>query len=493
MGDKMKKLRPHQELAVEETRAAFQLGHKRIMVQACTGWGKTLFACYIIMLARAKGSTVLFVVPAISLINQTVEAFEAEGIDPADIGVIQGNHERTNCECPIQICSIQTLQRRRIKPNAEFVIIDEAHRWFKFLEQWFEDWNAVPFLGLSATPWTKGLGKHYQDLVIAGTTEDMIEQGYLSPFRVFAPSSPDLSKVRTVAGDYHEGDLSEAMDTNTLVADVVQTWLDRAENRPTLVYGVDCAHAKHLQECFIAAGVNAAYMDAYTKLPDREVIGRQFAAGEVQVVCNVGVLTTGIDWDVRCISLVRPTKSEILFTQIIGRGLRTADGKDDCLILDHSSTHANLGFVTDINHQTLSTGKIAKSGEQEKEEKLPKLCGECQFLKPAGVHTCPNCGFAPTKQTEVVHESGELVEFSPASVKKRNKKTPKPDKQVFYSEMLYMAKELNYSQGWAAHAYRKQFGVWPNAMEKKVSTHAGADTRSFVKYMQITNALRKKA
>jgi DNA repair protein RadD len=100
------------------------------------------------------------------------------------------------------------------------------------------------------------------------------------------------------------------------------------------------------------------------------------------VVCNVGVLTTGVDWDVRCIILARPTKSEILYTQIIGRGLRTAEGKQDCLVLDHSDTTLRLGFVTDIHHSKLSDGTLegdTSAAPQDKPPAKPKECTICSF------------------------------------------------------------------------------------------------------------------
>src|SRR5258708_9633418 len=111
-------------------------------------------------------------------------------------------------------------------------------------------------------------------------------------------------------------------------------------------------------------------------------IAKGFHAGEVDVVCNVGCLTTGIDWDVRCIILARPTKSEMLFVQMIGRGLRTADGKVDCLVLDHSDTHTRLGFVTDIHHDDLDDGKPRPKAESKAIAKLPKPRPKCTFLMP---------------------------------------------------------------------------------------------------------------
>lgn len=329
----IRQLRPHQERAIALLRHSLGSGRRRPLLQAPTGAGKTLLAAAIVEGALSKGNRVIFVVPALSLVDQTVEAFEAEGLRAFDIGVMQADHPRTNPACPVQVASVQTLQRRRI-PESDVVVIDEAHRLFELYGRWMGDpaWARTPFIGLSATPWTRGLGRYYDDLLVAATTAELIEAGYLAPFRVFAPSHPDLSEVRTVAGDYHEGDLGEAMNRPPLVADLVETWLRRGEQRSTLCFAVDRAHAKHLQVKFEEAGVPTGYVDAYTEPGERALIRDRFHAGELRVVCNVGCLTTGVDWDVRCIILARPTKSEMLFCQIIGRGLRTADGKQDCLL-----------------------------------------------------------------------------------------------------------------------------------------------------------------
>lgn len=259
-----RELFPHQIRILDSLRRSLSTGHRRPMLQAPTGFGKTVVAAAIVKGARAKGNRVLFVVPALSLIDQTVRSFYAEGI--TEIGVIQADHVMTDATRPVQVASIQTLQRRPI-PRFDIVVIDEAHRWFEMLGIWMKapDWASVPFVGLSATPWTKGLGKFYDDLVQVTTTAELIEAGYLSPFRVYAPSHPDLSGVRTVAGDYHEGDLGEAMNQVALVADVVETWVKHGENRPTFAFAVDRAHAKHLQARFEAADVRCGYIDAYTK------------------------------------------------------------------------------------------------------------------------------------------------------------------------------------------------------------------------------------
>ena len=193
---------------------------------------------------------------------------------------------------------------------------------------------------------------------------------------MFAPAHPDLKGVRTLAGDYHEGDLGEAMDKQPLVADVVETWLKHGVGRPTLCFAVNrAARAAHRRAVRGARRSRRLYRLLHTgrRAPD---IRRKFASGEYQVVCNVGVLTIGIDWDVRCIILARPTKSEMLYVQIIGRGLRTAEGKDHCLILDHSDTTLRLGFVTEIITTSSMTARRASitSATHQAAEGMPQVC-----------------------------------------------------------------------------------------------------------------------
>lgn len=488
----MKQLHPHQERAIAMLRQSLGRGNRRPMVQAPTGFGKTVLASHIIAGARRKGNRVCFVVPSVSLIDQTVQSFWTDGI--RDVGVIQADHPMTDYSKPVQVASIQTLARRNIeRQDFGLVLVDEAHQLFKSQIRWMESWSAVPFVGLTATPWTRGLGKYYDDLIIAATTQELIDSGYLSPFRVFAPSHPDLSGVKTVAGDYHEGQLSEAMQKGTLVADIVDTWIDRGENRPTLAFCVDRAHAKHVQNQFLQSGVRCGYVDAYTDREERQELAEKFRSGELQVVANVGVLTTGIDWDVRCIILARPTRSEILFTQIIGRGLRTADGKQDCLILDHSDTHLKLGFVTDIQHKTLNDGKQNESSTQERDEPLPKECSACSYLKPPRVATCPNCGFKPERQSQIEHEAGELEEITSKHQRKLNRNTPAEAKADFYAGLLWHSRSKGYKSGWAAHQFREKFGVWPNAYNDTKPAQPNDDVIGWVVHQNIRKAKRRAA
>lgn len=460
-GGTLRPLRPHQQRAIDALRDSLRAGHRRPLIQAPTGFGKTLTAAHIIALALRKGKRVIFTVPALSLVEQTVAAFAAEGIN--SVGVMQGDHILTDPTQPVQICSVQTLARRQ-KPHAALVIIDEAHRMFKAVNDWITDpaWADVPFIGLSATPWSRGIGKFYDDLIVAARTGELIAAGFLSPFTVYAPSEPDLSTVRTVAGEYHQGELGAACNKARLIGDIINTWRQRGEDRPTLCYGVDRAHAEHIQQRFVEAGVAAEYIDAYTPNDERERIFRRFRAGTTRIICNVGTLTTGIDLDVRCIVDARPTKSEILFVQTIGRGLRTAPGKDRLILLDHAGNHLRLGLVTDIHHEHLDDGtpKSSIEHDREKREPLPRLCENCKAVMPRAAMRCVECGAVREAKATVEMHDGELVELG--SGRRAKWQASIAEKAQFYAEIRFVAAERGYSEGWASHKFREKFGAWPN-------------------------------
>jgi DNA repair protein RadD len=449
-------LRPYQREAIVRVWDAISHGVHRIMLQLATGAGKTLIASAITVGFRAQDRRVHFVVPAIELVDQTLEKFYREGL--RDVGVMQADHWRTDWSKPVQIASVQTLMRRDI-PRADIVFIDEAHRWFDLYRKLMLDpaWADVPFIGLSATPWTKGLGAYYEELIVAATTQDLIDAGYLSKFKVFAPAHPDLKGVRTIAGDYHEGDLGTAMDKQPLVADLVETWLKHGVGRPTLCFAVNRLHAQHIQQQFEAAGIRAGYIDCFTPTHERAEIRRKFKSGEYQIVCNVGVLTIGIDWDVRCIVFARPTKSEMLFVQIIGRGLRPAAGKDHCLILDHSDNTLRLGFVTDIHYDHLNDGRIRESRKRDG-IRLPKECPQCSCLRPASTPICPHCGFVAKPVTPIKPIDGELYEL-------RADKRRVFDREQVYGELKFFARERGYKPGWAWHKYNEYTGEFPHGLD----------------------------
>lgn len=488
-----RELYPHQMSALSGLRDSIANRKKRRPVlQLPTGGGKTVIASTMVRGALVKGNSVIITVPSKQLIDQTVEMLRSEGI--STVGVMQADHYLTNAIMPVQVATIQTLARRKI-PKAQLVLVDECHIQFKFLNEWMAhpEWQHVPFIGLSATPWSKGLGKHFDDLVVASTTQGLIDTGFLAPFKAFAPSSglrPDLSSVKDVAGDYHEGQLSTEMRKAPLVADAVDTWLNNARGRPTMVFAVDRAHADALFERYSAAGVFTAYIDGNTPLKEREQIRKSMQSGEIEVVVNIGCLTTGCDWPfVSCIQLCRPTKSEMLYTQIIGRGLRVSKdtGKTECMILDHTTTTERLGLVTDIHHDILDDGKHATSGKAKKpEEALPKECTKCHYLKPPRTPVCPNCGHEAKVQSKVQTVDGTLSEVKGS----KKLKHTMADKQVWWSGFLHYAASHNKTQKWCLAQYKQKFEVWPKGL-RDIAVEPSAEVTGWIRSRNIAWSKRR--
>jgi superfamily II DNA or RNA helicase len=430
-------------------------------------------------------------VPRLSLVDQTIEKLAAEGV--INVGVIQADHFLTNRDALIQLASVQTLARRLI-PDASEILIDEAHVWFEYYLKLFEApaFAEIPIIGFTATPWTKGLGKHYKKLITGGTTQELIEGGYLSDFKVWAPPPLDLSGISIdhKSKDYQIAELARRMGKVELVADCVDTWLARANGRPTILFAVNCAHAQQLRDKFIERGVAAEYIDAFTPRPERIAIGRRLHSRETKVVCSVETLTIGVDWDVRCLILARPTKSEILYVQMVGRGLRTAPGKDYCLILDHSDNSRRLGFVTDVHHDHLDC--VDKElRDSVSREALPKECAHCGYLKPPKVRKCPHCGFEPVAQSNAFHAQGELVEL-----KSRNEEVRKfVDPVLFYRELKWIAQERSRQPGWVAHSYKAKFGNFPPYRWKDAqpAIEPSLETRNWIRSRDIAYAKSRKA
>jgi DNA repair protein RadD len=483
----MKQLWPHQQRAITLLRQSIASGKKRPLLQLPTGAGKTTVAAAIFRQAREKNPNVrlMFVVDAISLIDQTVRAFYEEGLH--SIGVIQADHQMEDWSKPIQVASVQTLQRRTMY-EADIIFVDETHRrndWL-FGIMASEEYKSKPFIGLSATPWSRGLGHHYDDLIIPVTMQQLIDEKLLCPFRVFASGHPDLTGVRTVKGDYDTKPLSTVMQGGKLVADIVDTWKRHGENRKTMAFCVDRAHAKKVQARFVEAGIPWGYIDAFTSRQERDEIRRQLVEGEISGVANVACLTTGVDWPfVSCLIFARPTKSEMFHVQCFGRGLRAYDSKTDCLAFDHADNTLRLGFPTDIHHPELCRLKPGERLQPKKKADLPLECGKCHFMKPPKTHECPACGFKPERVSRIRERDGNLVEVSHLEMRRIW-----GQRASFYGQLLGYALKHGKKEGWAAYKYREKFGFWPTDYRVRDAQPREPDTEtaSWIKSQNIRYA-----
>ena len=482
---------PHQQQALNELRVSFSKGLKRPLLYASVGYGKTVVAAHIVTGVLNKGKRVMFVAPYTSLINQTARSFMDQGIPRP--GIMQADHPWTNPGKRLQIASVQTLARRKI-PEVDLIIVDECHLQYSIIKKLMEE-TETPIIGLSGSPFSKGLGNHYNNLIQTTSMRDLIDSGFLSDYVAYSHDKPDLKGIKTVAGDYHEGQLGARMSDPKLIGCIVDTWLKHGDNRPTICFCVNVAHAEFVGVEFERVNISNVVITGRTPMEEREQHFINFKRGNLKILVNVGTLVAGFDSDVRCIIDAAPTKSDIRHVQKLGRGLRTAPGKDHLIILDHAGNLVNLGFPDDIEITELCNGDKKEAAERkekqqkEKKEKQPKECPKCHHMKKAGEHECSKCGFAPKFIENVEFEDGEL-----AAIKTTNKHS-KEDKKRIYAELLGYQRERalsgkNISDGWISNTYKDMVGVWPRQMSNNAITPS-EQTRGFIRHKAIKWAKSK--
>ena len=458
-------LRDYQLRAVEEVRAAIRAGKRHIMLQLPTGSGKTLTAACILAGALSKGNRTLFVAHRLELIDQTVATFARLGI--LSIGVIRAKDKRTAPEQPIQVASIQTLARRS-KPEATIVIVDEAHRsCAKSYVQLFEAYPDAVFIGLSATPGRtdgKPLGQWWDCMIHGAKYSSLIAEGHIvAPIVYSTPVLPDLSSVRTVAGDYNAEDLEAAVNRRALIGNLLSEWQKRSGGRRTVAFAVSVAHSQAIVEMFREAGVRAEHLDGTTPEDERRSILGRLASGETQLVSNVGVLCEG--WDLpacKCMLLARPTKSLPLYMQMGGRILRPWEGVNP-IILDHGGNVDRHGMPHEDREWSLDD-KPRTVGS------IPlKACPECFAMIGAAMGTCPHCGheFPAPVSPEPKEEEPALTHVELAL-----RTLDGDDAQLAYFRQLSKtAEERGWKPGAVNHRFREKYGSlpplrWWNALKR---------------------------
>mgnify|MGYP001059417251 CR=1 FL=1 len=491
-------LRNYQIDAINELRTGIASGAQAQLLMAPTGAGKTAIAAAIKQGAFAKGKRAVFIVDSLELVDQAAETFTRHGLP---CGVIQGRHDLTNYAHPIQVATIQTLRHRwQEMPESlkfDLVVIDEAHVLHKAHKDLIDECKAknVPVIGLSATPFRDGLGQVFERLVTTITTADLIAQGYLSPFKAYAPFIPNLKGIKTNAnGDWQEDALAEYMGDAKIVGDVIGNWLKLAENRQTIVFASNVAHSKLLTHEFNKCGIPAAHIDGYERDPiARKQIIDDYRSGIIKVLCNVAVLTKGFDApETSCVVLARPTKSLMLHIQMLGRGLRTANGKQDCIIIDHAGNCLRNGLPDSPLPQTLDDGKLKNSRDRknrEPGEKVEKPCAKCSFISAS--HVCPKCGFKPERREDVEIKDGVLYELQKEDAP-TEKFTPERKRQI-YAEMLWYAKSKGYSLGWAYHKCKEYCGSAPRDTKQIAAIQPSDNTMRIIQHLNIKAAKRRVA
>ena len=480
-------LRPYQERAVELLRQEIRRGNKRVLLRLATGAGKTATVGEVIRLAVGKGSNVLFLVHLRELVRQASAHLTRVGVDH---GIIMAG-EDTDHSQSVFVASTQTYGRR-IKledhwgdklflKKADCLVVDECHHlsgdtYRKILANYPDS----VIVGISATPGRsdgQGLGEFFDSMVCPIEIRDLINQGYLVDASYYAPALPDLEKVKLQAGDYNQKQLGQKMNKANLVGDIYDHWMRLAEGKQTIIFAVNVAHSEHIRQKFQMQGVSASHIDAGTPDEDRKQILGAFKRKEIQVLSNVGIFTEGFDAPgIECVILARPTKSLALYLQMAGRGLRPAEGKDRCILIDHSGCIYEHGRL-DVCHDWTLEGEDRETGKRKKKkkERSDKLhnCKQCSAVFKGFI--CPGCGQVISPDQKPYE--ADLVEVE---TEKPVKATP-AEKQLFYSMLLaWVPLQKNNNHKRVAGAYKGRFGVWPRQL-RDIPT---APDHNFIQYMR---------
>lgn len=407
--------RPFQATAHDALREGVRQGHKKQVLCSPTGSGKTYLGLRVANEALKKGRRALFICDRTSLIDQTSSTADRYGL--SDHGIIQAQHWRTNHSAYFQIASAQTLARRQVA-EADVIIVDECHTRHKGWADLVESTHGA-VVGLSATPFAKGMGKIFSRLVNAATMRELTESGVLVPMRVFSAVRPDMTGAETSGGEWTDRAAEQrGMD---IVGDIVTEWLTHGEDRKTIAFGATIAHCEELCRQFNEAGVMAAIYTSRTPDAERAELLKEYrkADSSLRILISVEALAKGFDVpDVGCVIDCRPLRKSLSTAiQMWGRGLRSSPetGKKDCIILDHSGNV--LRFKEDFESiyfegvKELDDGnRLDKEVRKEPTEKESKGCPVCHY-KPFSSR-CMSCGFEIVKPAMVEALPGKMREVT---------------------------------------------------------------------------------
>src|SRR5450755_374069 len=340
-------LRPYQREAIDAVLAERRNGVRRMVVCLPTGAGKTVIFSQLAQLARRQ---VLVLAHREELLSQAQGKLE-QALQGVHVVAIERAAERAPADAKVLVCSIRSLHEERLAQvirgrDFGLVIYDECHhaaaddnlRVLSQLGVFDSAWSGT-LLGFTATTARgdgKGLDAIFERIVYSRTLPDLIDDGFLAPLRGFRVSTAaDLTRLSTTGLDFREDELSEAVDIEERNALVARSIQELARDRRTIAFCVTVNHARHMAHALNALGVTAGVVHGAMPGDARAQVLADFRQGRLQVVTNVGVLTEGFDDPgVSCVAMARPTRSEGLYAQCVGRGTRLFPGKTDCLILD---------------------------------------------------------------------------------------------------------------------------------------------------------------
>lgn len=460
------KLFDYQESIVTDLQQGFKDGHRVQMLALATGGGKTETAAYLMNLAAERGNRSAMTMDRRKLVEQTSERLDKYNIDH---GVMMAGHWRYHTYKSIQICSTQTLEAKGTFPNLKLMIVDEAHCSRKAVNDFIKNTD-VKVIGLSASPFTKGLGKIYTNVVNGPTYAKLVENKRLVPLRVFVAKQIDMEGAKKVGGEWSQQEASER--GMKITGDVVSEWIKKTYEiygRPvkTIVFCGGVAHGEDLAKSFAQAGYNFVNISYKDSDEDKAEAFEEFKRPDSTIhgLIATDILTKGFDApDVLIGVSARPfTKSFSSHVQQLGRVMRTFDGKEYATWLDHSGNYLRfLEDWEDLYHngvQSLDDGKEKPRKEPTPKEKEAALCSNCG--NPWGpTDTCQHCGHKRPRRNNVIQLPGQMEEIriGKSSQKAASNKRELYAMCVSYAK-LHSAPEKQ--RGRAAYIYKDITGEWP--------------------------------
>lgn len=459
----MLKLRDYQEKAIDQLRDGFRAGHRAQILYMATGAGKTECAIALLEAARQKGTKAAMLLDRIVLCDQTSQRLDKYSIDH---GVQQSGHWRYRPGELIQVCSAQTLEKRGSFPGLSLMIVDEAHNSRTSINKFIESNENVKVIGLTATPFTKGLGNIYTNVVSPVTTKKLVDDGSLVPLRVFVAKEIDMEGAKKVAGEWSQAEATSR--GKKITGDIVSEWVKKTHEifgkpEKTIVFCAGVDHGADLQAKFQEQGYNFISI-SYRDDDDfkRQVI-EDFNKPDSDIVGLIAtdILTKGFDSPAVKIGVsARPfSKSLSSHIQQMGRVMRPYPGKKFALWLDHSGNFVRFRSdwedVFENGVTELEDGKEKAKTEPTEKEKQESKCPSCGALWPRGSDTCAHCGFVKQRKSLVLSVPGIMEEIGSMS---------RDDRQKWWSMAQYKVQYEGWNEKRALAVYREKFGVWPRGL-----------------------------
>lgn len=475
-------LHPHQSEALAAVDEAQKRGVSRQLVVIPTGGGKTItFAeC-----ARRKNVRTLIIAHTDELITQAIE--KTRFVWPeADIGRVQAIVN--DFDNQVVVASVQSAWRKkrleRLKEqDFQLLIVDEAHHaqagTYKTLIQelgFMDDDPDKLLLGVTATPGRsdgQGLDNLFQEITYACDIGYMICEGFLSDVRgIRVETETDLQGVATRQGDFATGQLSAAVNTDERNQIIVDSYKEYANGRKAIAFCVDIAHSKELARQFNDAGISAAAMWGDMGDDERKRVLSAFERGEYQVLSNCNVLTEGFDSpSISCVLMARPTKSQSLYIQMVGRGLRTFPGKENCVVIDFTDSRHDVCQVATLAGKEMRTGEslreaIERGTHEEKEAANAKATAvfskEFDLLRQSRLvwfEEPGGCFRMPVKPSEFIRVAPEAEGYQVLYVTREDKK-----------KLTQSPVSLEAAKNWAEQQAKNGFNDKEAAWTKKPAT-----------------------